>query len=51
MVFVAMDENGRSAEIPPWNPVREEDVGMERYATRIMELRKVNQKELDSLLP
>jgi len=48
MVFVAMDENGRPTEVPRWNPTCEEDVSMEHYAARIMELRKVNQKELDS---
>lgn len=49
MVFVAIDENGNSVEVPSWIPTKEADISMEKYAIRIMELRKINQKELSEL--
>lgn len=49
MVFVAVDENGSPTDVPAWNPISDEDRSMERYAIRIMELRKINQKDLSGL--
>jgi acyl-CoA hydrolase len=51
MVFVAVDEKGNPVEVPSWKPINEEDIGMEKYAIRIMELRKVNQKDLRLVKP
>lgn len=49
MVFVAIDENGSPVEVPSWNPTKEADLSMEKYAIRIMELRKINQEQCDAL--
>ncbi len=49
MVFVAVDENGSPVEVPPWKPTNEEDIRMERYANRIMALRKANEEDLSTL--
>lgn len=46
MVFVAVDENGKPMEVPKWVPENEEDIRSEKYADRIMEMRKINQEEL-----
>ena len=48
MVFVAVDENRQPVEVPTWQPVSDSDIAMEKYAHRIMELRKVNQENLNS---
>jgi len=50
MVFVAVDENGHSVEVPAWTPVNDADINMEKYALRIKELRSTNQKELSTLI-
>ncbi len=49
MVFVAVDENGTPVEVPSWEPTNETDISMEEYAIRIMDLRRINQKELEVL--
>ena len=48
MVFVAVDENRKPVEVPTWQPVSDSDIAMEKYAHRIMELRKVNKENLNS---
>jgi acyl-CoA hydrolase len=40
IVFVALDDQGASAEIERWRPEMEEDAALEQYAKRLMELRK-----------
>jgi uncharacterized protein (TIGR00369 family) len=40
MVFVAIDEQGNPVEVSRWQPETEEDAALERYAKRLMELRK-----------
>ncbi len=49
MVFVAVDENGKPVEIPKWIPENEDDIRSEKYALRIMEMRKTNQEEQGEL--
>lgn len=40
IVFVAVDEQGTPVEVARWRPATEEDVTLERYAKKLMELRK-----------
>ena len=40
IVFVAIDEQGGTAEVDHWQPETDEDVALEEYAKRMMELRK-----------
>lgn len=40
IVFVAVDEQGNPVAVARWHPETEEDVALERYAIRLMELRK-----------
>lgn len=49
MVFVAVDENSKPVEVPSWKPVEEADLTMQKYATRIMEVRQVNRNDLESV--
>jgi acyl-CoA hydrolase len=49
MVFISVDENGESVAVPSWRPSTPEDLAMEQYALKIMELRKINQEALDAL--
>ena len=46
IVFVAVDEEGKPQEVEPWDPVTEEDRALERYAVRLMELRKRIEEEM-----
>lgn len=40
IVFVAVDQQGDPVEISRWRPETEEDLALERYATKLMELRQ-----------
>ncbi len=46
IVFVALDEEGRPAEVPHWQPETADDIALERYARRIMELRQGIEEEM-----
>ena len=50
MVFVAVDENGHSVEVPSWQPETDKDINLQKYALRVMELRKENQTALDAIM-
>ncbi len=39
IVFVAVDDQGTPVEVKRWQPETEEDVALEQYAKRLMELR------------
>ena len=49
MVFVAMDESNKPATVPSWIPETDEDRTLERYATRMMELRQQIADEVHGL--
>jgi acyl-CoA hydrolase len=49
MVFVAMDENNKPTTVPPWTPETDDDKNLERYATRMMELRQQIADEVQGL--
>lgn len=40
MVFVAVDDDGKPTPVPEWVPQTDDDRALERYATRMMELRQ-----------
>jgi acyl-CoA hydrolase len=46
IVFVAIDE-GKPVEVARWEPKSEQDVALERYAKRLMELREDSEKGMD----
>jgi acyl-CoA hydrolase len=46
IVFVAVDDQGTPVEVERWEPESEQDVALERYAKKLMELRKDIDKEM-----
>ena len=46
IVFVALDDGGTPVEVTRWEPKSEQDVALEHYAKRLMELREDSEKEL-----
>jgi acyl-CoA hydrolase len=48
IVFVALDANGRPRVVPPWVPETDTDRALQRYALRLIELRKLMDAELES---
>jgi len=37
---VATDDNGKPTAVPAWTPEADEDIALQRYAIRLMDLRK-----------
>jgi len=50
IIFVSVDEKGKSRKIPFWEPTNNEDICLEHYAKQSMTLRKDMEKELVSCL-
>jgi acyl-CoA hydrolase len=50
VVFVALDEDGRPTEVPPWAPTTEIDRALEAYARRLGELRRQMDAEMEQRL-
>ena len=48
IIFVAVDDAGKPAHVPPWTPQTESDRAQEAYARRLMELRKGIEAEMDA---
>ena len=46
MVFVAIGDGGEPVGVERWEPVSEQDVALERYAKKFMDLRKDTEKEI-----
>jgi acyl-CoA hydrolase len=46
IVFVAVGDRGTPVEVERWEPITEQDVALERYAKRLMEVRKDTEKEI-----
>jgi acyl-CoA hydrolase len=46
IVFVAIDDRGTPVEVERWEPAAEQDVALEQYAKKLMELRKDTEKEI-----
>lgn len=49
LIFVGIDENGSPQHVPSWRPVQGEDLLLERYAKKLMALRRELHKELGPL--
>jgi acyl-CoA hydrolase len=46
IVFVAVDAAGEPAPVPAWAPATDEDIELEHYAKKLMELRKGIESEI-----
>jgi acyl-CoA hydrolase len=46
IVFVAVDDGGTPVEVKRWKPESEQDVALEQYAKRLVQLRKQTEKEI-----
>lgn len=46
IIFVAVDEDGKPVAVTPWQPQTDEEAAMERYAVRLMELRRSIEDEM-----
>lgn len=47
IVFVSVDESGNPIKVPAWHPITEKDIALGKYVTKLTELRKLAQNELD----
>lgn len=50
IIFVAVDEAGKPTPVPKWTPTGEEDVALEQYAKKLMELRQGVEQEMGRYL-
>lgn len=50
IVFVALDEKGKPAAVPKWTPADPEDVKLEQYAKKLMELRQGIEEDMKPYL-
>jgi acyl-CoA hydrolase len=46
IVFVAVDDDGQPVAVPAWTPLTDEDIALESYARKLMELRKGIEAEM-----
>lgn len=46
IVFVAVDEHGKTSKVPKWIPTTDKEVELEKYAIKLMELRKTIETEM-----
>ena len=46
IIFVAIDENERPVPVPSWVPETPEEIALEQYARKLMELRKSVEDEM-----
>ncbi|WP_293275643.1 acyl-CoA thioesterase [Nannocystis sp.] len=49
IIFVAVDDAGKPAPVPAWEPQTEADRAQTAYARRLMELRKGIEEEMDAV--
>ncbi len=50
VVFVAVDENGKSLKVPKWEPSTESEKEKEKYAIKLMNLRRNIEDEMSPFL-
>ena len=48
IIFVAVDDAGSTAAVPPWTPTTDDDRAQEAYARRLMTLRKGIEEEMNA---
>ena len=46
IIFVALDADGKPTPVPPFTPENEEEIKLQQYAIRLMELRKGIEEEM-----
>jgi len=46
IVFVAVDESGEPVPVPAWIPITDDDIEMQRYAKKLMDLHKGIEHEM-----
>lgn len=46
IVFVAVDDDGKPAQVPTWHPLSDDDLNMQKYALRLVDLRKAIDDEM-----
>jgi acyl-CoA hydrolase len=46
IIFVAVDNEGKPVTVQPWTPASVEDIALQNYALRLMELRKDIEEEM-----
>jgi acyl-CoA hydrolase len=47
IIFVALDDNSNPTAVPSWKPVDPNDIALEQYAKKLMELRRGIEAEMD----
>lgn len=50
IIFVAVDNEGKPVAVPLWTPESTEDIALQNYALRLMELRKGIEDEMNPYL-
>lgn len=50
IVFVAVDENGKSRKVPKWVPTTDREIELEQYAIKLKDLRKNIEDEMSQFL-
>lgn len=50
IIFVAVDKDGRPVPVKSWAPVTQEDVALEQYAVKLMDLRKGIEAEMSGYI-
>jgi acyl-CoA hydrolase len=51
IVYVAIDSDGKPTAVPKWRPATAEDVALENYARKLMELRQTIEGEIQRASP
>jgi acyl-CoA hydrolase len=50
IIFVALDDEGNPTPVPEWKPSDPNDVALEQYAQKLMELRRGIEEEMGRYL-
>jgi acyl-CoA hydrolase len=50
IIFVALDDEGNPTPVPEWSPTEPNDVALEEYARKLMELRRGIEEEMGRYL-
>jgi acyl-CoA hydrolase len=50
IIFVSIDADGKPVNVPTYTPDTEEEIQMQKYAVRLMELRKGIEDEMEAYM-